>query len=513
MVFFLAVIGLPPMPFSVTAFAQSTHYIAANGSDANNGTSKTAAWLHAPGMPSCANNCNSYAPAAGDQFIFRGGDTWHYGNSAASPYVGSGGWKWNWAGSSGNPIYIGVDQTWYSGGSWTRPILNGDNPLTTSSVSSCRYDESTLAFVSLNAQNVTFDNFEFQGGCWHGTQNGYGLCCMNYIGKGAPANPVNIIIENVYMHGWSHVTFSCGSGGTSGNCDGAQGISGDSHSNGGQGNQIVGVVIDGSDSDPTSFSAVTWDCYDVHNSVIRYNSNGFVCNNMHTFHDNLIEYISESSDGQTHSNGFEFNSEWAGTNTVYNNLVRHSTAAVTGWVNPAQVDYHFNNVVYDDIGQSWDVDPTGGGTNMYFYNNTIVGGGVGSSGSWEGVLNNNIFINGGVTGTPKSNSNATNWTTTQATNAGYTATNNYAPTSGNCNGMLPCPVGSGANLTSSCSTVPALCSDTTNACTYNTSSHSISCPARSPLARPSSGNWDGGAYQYSSGMRPAPPTNLTAVPQ
>jgi hypothetical protein len=378
-------------------------------------------------------------------------------------------------------------------------------------VSSCAHDESTLAFVSLNAANVIFDNFEFLGGCWHSTQNGNGLCCLNYIAKGAPPNPVNIIIENTYMHGWSHVTFSCGNGGASGNCDGAQGISGDSHSNGGQGNVVQNAVIDGSDSDPTSFSAVLWDCYDIHNTVIRYNSNGLVCNNMHTFHDNLIEYISESSDGQTHSNGFEFNSEWAGTNTVYNNLIRHITAAVSGWVNPSQTDYHFNNVVYDTIGQGWDVDPTGGGTNMYFYNNTIVGGGVGASASWEGVLNNNIFIKGGVTGSPKSNSNAINWTTTQAGNAGFTAANNYAPTSSNCNGNSPCPVGAGANLTSACTTVSALCKDTTDACRYNISDHTVTCPARTTVARPSSGAWDIAAYQYNAPRQPNPPTNLTAT--
>jgi hypothetical protein len=490
--------------------AGSTRYIAANGSDSNNGVSKTTPWLHAPGMTGCSSLCASYSPVAGDQFIFRGGDTWHFSSGAGTP-VGIP-WNWNWSGSSGNPIYIGVDQTWYSGTSWIRPILTGDNPLTTSPVSSCRYDESTVSFMSLNNPNVTFDNFEILGGCWHGTQNGNGLCCLNYIARSAPPNPVNIIISNVYLHGWSHVTFSCGSGGSSGNCDGAQGISGDSHSNGGQGNQIIGVVIDGSDSDPTSFSSVLWDCYDMHNNVIRYASQGTVCNNMHTFHDNLIEYISESSDGQTHSNGFEFNSEWAGTNTIYNNLIRHITAAVAGWVNPSQIDYHFNNVVYDTIGQGWDVDPTGGGTNMYFYNNTIVNGGVGSSGSWEGVLNNNIFISGGVTGTPKSNSNSINWSSAQATSAGFTVANNYAPTSANCNGNTPCPMGAGANLSSACSTVGALCIDTTNACSYNLRNHSVSCPARTTNARPSSGPWDISAYEYGTITQPNPPTNLTATP-
>jgi hypothetical protein len=502
---------------SVTASAQHTYYIAANGSDSNTSTqarSKSTPWLHAPGMTGCTSNCASYTPVAGDQFIFRGGDVWHYSSAAGTP-VGIP-WRWSWGGSASSPIYIGVDQTWFAGNSWVRPLLNGDNPITRTPVSSCTNDESSTSFVSIGSANVVFDNFEFSGGCWHGTQNGYGgPCCLSYIAKGAPANPVNIVIQNVYMHGWSHVTFSCGSGGASGNCDGAQGITGDSHSDGGQGNQVIGVVIDGSDSDPTSLMAIAWDCYDVHNSIIRYNSNGLVCNNMHTFHDNLIEYISESSDGQTHSNGFEFNSEWRGTNTVYNNVVRHSTAAVTGWVNPSQVDYQFNNLVYDTLGQDWDVDATGGGTAMYLYNNTFVGGGVGSSAAWEGILSNNLFINGGVTGSPRSNSNAINWTTAQATAAGFTSGGNYAyaPTSANCNGNSPCPKGSGANLSTTCSTVNQLCSDTSYACSYNTASHSVSCPARTTVSRPTAGSWDIAAYQFGTSDPPAPPTNLFATPQ
>src|ERR1017187_5202747 len=121
----------------------TTYYIAANGSDSNNGTAKTTPWLHAPGMGGCAGNCSSITPAAGDSFIFRGGDTWHFGNSALSPYVsGSSGtwWKWTWSGTTGSPIYIGTDHTWYSGASYARPIINGDDTITTSAVTTCTYD-------------------------------------------------------------------------------------------------------------------------------------------------------------------------------------------------------------------------------------------------------------------------------------------------------------------------------------------------------------------------------------
>jgi hypothetical protein len=500
-----------------TASAAATnYYIASSGLDSNNGTSKGTPWLHAPGMTGCSGHCSSYSPAPGDRFIFRGGDAWHYSTGAGTP-VGIP-WVWSWNGSVANPIYLGVDQTWYSGNTWVRPILNGDNPLTTTPVARCSYDQSTTAFVYLNAANVMFDNFEIFGGCWHGTQNGYGLCCLNYIAKGVPSNPANIVIENAYLHGWSHVTFSCASGATSGNCDGAQGISGDSHSTGGQGNQIIGVVVDGSDSDPTSLYAVAWDCYDIHQSVFRYNANSVVCNNMHTFHDNLIEYISESSDGQMHSNGFEFNSEWAGSNTIYNNLVRHITAAVAAWSNPSQVDYQYNNVVYDVIANTWYVDATGGGSQLNFWNNTLVGGQIGCSGGycvnggWEGVLKNNLLIGVAIQGRVISNTTTTSWTPGQATTAGYGASNNYAPPNQNCNGVTPCPIGAGSDLSAFCSTVSGLCTDTTNACSYSTTTHSMNCPARTTVNRPIGSPWDTAAYQYQASQRPAPPTGLTAMP-
>jgi hypothetical protein len=154
------------------AAGASTHYIAANGSDSNNGTSKTTPWLHAPGMPNCSGSCASYKPAPGDSIIFRGGDTWHFGNSALSPYTGGTWDMYSWWGNnstcvslaaSSGCIYYGVDQTWFSGGSWVRPILDGDNPLSTSLVSSSRYQVANTgqydhkSLFSL-AQNSKFYN-------------------------------------------------------------------------------------------------------------------------------------------------------------------------------------------------------------------------------------------------------------------------------------------------------------------------------------------------------------------
>src|SRR6202453_922429 len=112
----------------------STYCVSAAGSDSNTGLagsgnhcSTGSPWLHAPGMP---NFTGSYTSAAGDQIIFRGGDTWHFGNSSAVPYSG-GTWAWpnGDSGGRGSPIYIGVGNTWFTGSSWVRPVLSGDKPL------------------------------------------------------------------------------------------------------------------------------------------------------------------------------------------------------------------------------------------------------------------------------------------------------------------------------------------------------------------------------------------------
>lgn len=82
-----------------------TYYIAANGDDMNNGTSKLSPLLHAPGMPGCSDTCAGITPTGGDDLIFRGGDTWH--RNTGSP-IGSP-WAWSWSGASNeNRITIGT---------------------------------------------------------------------------------------------------------------------------------------------------------------------------------------------------------------------------------------------------------------------------------------------------------------------------------------------------------------------------------------------------------------------
>lgn len=523
------------------------YFIAANGSDANSGSSESSPWLHAPGMPSCTGNCAAHTPVAGEGFIFRGGDTWHFKNTGAAPYTG-GKWIWTWSGNSSGGIYVGVDKTWYTGASWTRPIMSGDNATSTSPVSSCTYDESTFNFLNLATTSYnTFDNLEFTGLCWHGNQANANesICCAGYIAwNGTSSTPSNNTLENFYIHGWTHVSFSCSTSGgePTGNCDGAFGITGSADSSFGIGDQIIGVVIDGSDSDPHSLMGIQWACYDVHDSVIRYNSNGAVCNNNHTWHDNLEEYIEQSGDGVTHSNAVEFNTEstTSSINLFYNNIDRHlftgggCTGEVAVWITPQTSEYIFNNLEYDkDCNANFFDLTAGSGWNAYVFNNTWVlpdSGAVNAnpSGTTAYWYNNHCLVPGGGTasscyagsGTLHYLTNVVQ-DTTVASGQGYVATETfaYSPTAqGNAT------VGTGTNEQAYCSALSsagfsdaatACQSDTKYSCTYDTTSRSVSCPARTPVLRPASGPRDVGAFQFSSSQAqaPQPPSGLRATVQ
>src|SRR5437660_1067347 len=98
----------------ISSASATTYYIAANGSDSNNGTSKTTPWAHLPGM---ATWTGGHAPTAGDTFILRGCDVW---GNANFPIM------WTWSGSSSSPIVIDRDTAWYNTGNcpsgWNRAV-------------------------------------------------------------------------------------------------------------------------------------------------------------------------------------------------------------------------------------------------------------------------------------------------------------------------------------------------------------------------------------------------------
>jgi hypothetical protein len=527
-----------------SALAATTHYIAASGSDSNNGTSTSTPWMHAPGMPNCSGSCSSYTPQPGDQFIFRGGDTWHFGNSSASPYTG-GMWSWTGSGTSGNPIYVGVEQTWYSGSSWTRPILTGDNAPTPNPgkwgdyVASCAYQIGpNNNMVSPNASNLTFDNFELTGLC----QDDLASSSVKNIYMLTAGGNSSVTYKNLYIHGWTHLQFNCTAGSPpSGHCFEIMAFYGGSGS--GAPITLNTVVVDGSDSDPGGAAQFYVSANNILNSVFRYVATGSTTN-CHVVANTLWDYIFSPSDNEAHGDTLLCISETSGINAYYNFLIRNNYSnGVTQpifWIGPTSgsTDYVFNDVWYANniTGEGFNIQNEGGGP-VYAFNNTMQqssGGLMDCGGGSQTHSINNHFITDSASafygnGTCATASNVTMTNATATANA-YTSsqTYSYSPT------LASSPtVGGGANEQSFCSAMlgssdplvqaagTACQSDTEYACDYNSSNHTVSCPTRTVVARPPSGScgtqgapscWNVGAYEYNAQTgAPNPPTGLSAV--
>jgi hypothetical protein len=519
-----------------SAFA-GTYYVSANGSDSNDGASKTTPWLHAPGMPKCTGSCASHTPVAGDRFIFRGGDTWHLGNSGLSPYTG-GTWSITWSGSSGNNIYFGVDQTWYSGSSWSRPILNGDNPLSTSTtLGTCSFRAGTdNIFLSIVLQSfVTMDGFEFVGACNNNAGNPYGQDILV-----SSNSSHDLLYNNLYIHGWTHQQFTppcdCANLHVFGGSNGSGTIVNDVFQN---------IVVDGSDSDPQGMSAFYDGMYDIHNSVFRYVTQGIAKYN-HTLHDTWFDHWYAVGDGNSHSNLYESTGEPPESGAYYNNLFTNVYTAGTftsgqvviwPWPTPGFTDYWFNNIFSNVIaGGNWfDMGQNGSaqGT-LTIFNNTFEAPDSStplSCGSTQpdalNAINNHYITQAASPYASNCSGHTINkvterlMTNAEATAAGYTSAQNYvySPTAAN----SP-TVGAGTNEEALCTAMAsaglmdaaiACRSDTRYACTYNSSNHTVTCPARTVVARPSSTAWNVGGYQYSGTQASAlnPPTALVATVQ
>ena len=575
-------------PAGVPVTGNNCYFAAANGSDTNNGTSEATPWAHFPGMPSCANNCLAEAngtggytrPSAGNGFIFRGGDTWHFGNHALTPTTG-GQWLWGggggiWSGTAANCdvtdnpagvktscIYIGVDKTWFSGGSWSRPVMNDDNPLSLTAVASCAFPTvGTTPNTAMRLAGVTFvqvDNLEWTGQCNQLSAN------SNVYILSSVANSVlaQNIFSNNYAHGFTHVAFSCP--GTV--CESNTFLTDSVGDAIGPGN-----VCDGADSDPTSITCLTpggGGFYVFDNVFINYAQ--YVANGCHNYHDNLFTNYTKSGDGVSHGNQLECNSSSPAkdsnghfqptttANLFYNNILGHNPAGNQGdimiqlCVNNSLSFYIFNNIIYDQQnGNNFNLGGTGCqiqvsctkpcgtvGTVQQVFNNTwdLPSAGMLNCFTSTTYTNNHFVVDGGAalstTYAPCPNGPGGSVTNTSMTHAtavsqGYMA--GGTGTSGNnsnvscANDTTPCAptapgnstVGAGTNLQSVCSTLLAssdpsvvraglACQNgTTDACAYNSTTHSVSCPRVTPVTRPTSAVWDTGAYGLTATVTTTP---------
>ena len=511
-------------------------------------------------MANCASVCASTTVHAGDSIIFRGGDTWHFGNGSASPYAGGQTWNFTATGSSGSPIYLGVDQTWYSGSSWARPVLNGDNPLFngTSFPSSCTYNFGSNS-IWQSSNYVTFDNFEITG------------ICTNYSGSGNPGalSPGSYnTVSNVYYHGWT-ITAS------SNNLYGAGTYSG-------SGTQITWThdIFDGSDAPhwsagnancsydttmPCTTGAGIYDrAYILDHCVFRYLANMAVTVDTVSAHDNLFEYLewppSTAAVNAQHPDALMV-VESGTTVNFYNNVARHVYVTQMFYFNVSSGStlYIFNNVFYDNLryDTTGDTAPdncinlaahtSGSNEIIYLYNNTFdqdtddsTGGGCqislyGTSGGnsegydWGGPIyaaNNHLIGSSNLASIFNSRGSGVSYTlndnggnlpqaTATARSQGYvqsTSPVGDGPTSGSGS-----TVGTGTNATSNCATFSsdsALCSGTSGG--PSVLSGIMTFPAVQIVNRPPTGAWDAGAFDFGSGSvsgTPAAPMGLTATLQ
>lgn len=500
LVVFLFLIFVAPLHASA-----ATYYIAANGSDSNNGLATSTPMLHAPGMPNCIATCASITPQPGDSFIFRGGDTWHFGNSSTSPYTG-GTWNWTWDGSasncdtSDNPsavrtscIYVGVNKNWYSGSSWTRPIMTGDNPTSTTAVASCAYGNVGPHGQFLQIDNdhyAWFDDFEWTGMCQSTAAAAGNNYLFNYylyiVDAGGSTYIDDNIISNMYFHGWTHVPFSCSdtSGEPVGQCFTAGAITLGTQSTYGPGN-----VCDGWDSDPKGHGClILGGGYLVYGNVFA-NMSQLVVNGYHDWHDNYWFNYYSTGDDVAHGNSFESNDDAPVSNSsgqyqpavpfnvFYNNILGHNASDTNGavklWFTPndTAAEYYFNNIVYDQgLGNNWDISTESGGTaGQFMFNNTVdvpAPGAINCS-PYLTATGNHLIVDGGSAFASGSCTLSSNVSMTHATAVaqGYMALD--TGTSGNnsettcANDTTPCApplasnstVGAGANVQSYCTTL------------------------------------------------------------
>lgn len=541
----------------------SCYYIAANGSDSNDGLSEASGhpWLHAPQMPNCSGNCATLQNTGsgippGTGLIVRGGDTWHFGNSGASPYTG-GAWGFSTgkgpAGTSSNPIYVGVDQTWYSGASWARPILTWDNAASTSqTLGSCTYPMPAGNFVDFSGgAYYIFDNFEITGMCTSSTN-----WQPDFVAYGSMSGYMNLY--NLYIHGWTHVGFSNVNNCTEDNqCMEAFGGSVSSVP---PGDTLLYDVVDGSDSDGVPMVFCYCGAWRVAYSYFN-NGSQFITRNQNSFHDNVItNFVDNGHANLMESAGYDATGA-SNAAASYNNIFAHIFVLNDGTTsnqcmdtNPpvGSTEYWFNNIWYDVGPCEFFIFGNNGSDNgthaifnntMQFRSRSPYGGG--SDGfSCSATSNaapytdwNNHYIsddNANVAAMYAANCSGQGSDTTSllmtnatATSDGYTSSETYV--SSPISGSSP-TVGQGTNRTSTfCAALTtasgtdaylddaasACQNDTRYACTYLLSSHAVSCPARTPIGRPS-GAWDIGAYQYSSSVSsdpPNPPTGLTVAVQ
>ena len=522
----------------------TTYYISySTGSNSNNGLTKAAAWKSDPYMQNasgCAGTLPSYSHAAGDQHIFMGGDSWPNACFFLNPTN---------SGSSGNPDYFGVDKTWWNSGvcgaSWCQPIADFQNTVQPG-VSGNGYASMFCPVCGPGGASwLTLDNWEVKNIYWdhNSPQSEFGVFAMGN-------NVCNIVIENVYVHHWTHEN-------AGGNPRGS-----------GVGDWLQMTDQPSSPAPATScpitFQNNTFDntdgscdsgqfgiVYKISGNIFRCVPNVVPTGINYFFDHNIIAGMPNSFDDQAnsnclaciHENAYEGTLDACGaTQYVNDNLVYDTSShGVTFFLDPAfgltcvgsSTLYVYNNVIYNSTNANpiyFDTDCGGSSPNcaaniaastVVAWNNTIDATNAGTTNGetcfrviarntsfiGTGIIQNNHCITGtgstvgydtGVGFTSSTISNNITQTYAAAQTAGYTPANTYRPTSSS----SP-TVAAGVNLTTNCSgLLTPLCSDANGV--WNTAGTAFGSGVNNP--RPASTAWDLGAYRFgASAPPPGPP--------
>jgi hypothetical protein len=514
----------------------TTHYIAANGLDTNNGTSESAPWAHLPGMATCTNNCVSYAPLAGDTFILRGCDVWP---NASFPI------HWKWSGTSSSQITIGVDKSWYNATNcpttWNRPIFDAGG--TNIGGAGCGGLGANWFVYLDHVTYVIWNWIEARGLYWNNDQQNR---CYHTVGNLIGNGTDYVVVSNWYFHGWTH-GLSAGTSDVGGagmimttynttpsctNClvtnsvidnsdsvDGATCVTDHSLCSGGDigvsaTNNVIRNVVEAFLTGIPSGTSMTWAGNNIYNINLSFTNP----TQSSPPHPNCIETVA------------------GGTFYIHDNYIHDVPGCEGGQIgNGGETDYVWNNIwVMNGVAGSNgpQVPQSSPAGSLYFFNNTVVnsvacinqaGHGGSYAGSFE--IHNNHCINSSATVINGSFSAGGTFSTTnnvaitQATAAAQGYVNSgafvYSPQNNNCNSIpTNCPIGVGLNLVSLWPSGFST-NDTSYACTEQTVSGVVEsvCPARSSNTRlVGSAVWDIGAYTWgtSSASVPNPPTGLLA---
>jgi len=535
---FMVAAGITAMacPTTVPSGVTTCYYIDyASGNDSASGTSESTPWQHAPGMANATGNAAAHTPGPGEGWIFKGGVTVDF---HAFPM------NVPWGGTSGKSDYMGYDSAWFTGSSWARPVFNGGG--------SSGYNDATQSMitdVAHNASYVIVDNLEITGIYFGSACSSSGpMSCSAISQFGYNGPDVAWEIKNVYVHGWSHCSFS-GACSDPGNEASFLWVNQD-HSGA---SSIHDSVVDGSDSSQDCCNAMAgWVEY---NNYIAYVDNAEF-GEIGLFHDNVITNMVPPSNS-VHGNCIHLFGSSNVTELIYNNYVTCLNTGTPDEMFLVEEDvatvYAFNNVlVKDGHGTMFELGQNNSGGGKYtFFNNTAECGTdpspsgncvTGKNGTPTVTVSNNFFISSGAPVNKESNSS---WTISLP--SPLLSMTCASGAHSNFGGSLICaPVGSGngtgnLNLTETypfapldttaaaaagtasgnnafCTTISSInsaagqacLSDTTLGVAYNTANHTVTFPARNPVAHSASGPWENGAYEAGTGL-PIAPTGLTLV--